>query len=123
LHWRWHHVESRAKTKIEKKWKLEILWTKQACFFGTMPFNPWAVLATWLHVGTPKKNIGRMNLQPVLNKNSPGAHMELKFDMFGVAKKLVKYVVHLSKRKKYFLRKILWQTTNFWFQRIVGVNC
>jgi hypothetical protein len=64
-----------------------------------------------------------MNLQPVLNKNSPGAHMELKFDMFGVAKKLVKYVVHLSKRKKYFLRKILWQTTNFWFQRIVGVNC
>jgi hypothetical protein len=23
--------------------------------FSTMPFNPWAVLATWLHVGAPQK--------------------------------------------------------------------
>jgi hypothetical protein len=38
-----------------------------------------------------------MNLQPVLNKNSPGAHMELEFSMLGVARKLMKFVVHLSK--------------------------
>jgi hypothetical protein len=24
-------------------------------FLRTMPFNPWAVLATWLHIGAPQK--------------------------------------------------------------------
>jgi hypothetical protein len=24
-------------------------------FLSTLPFNPWAVSATWLHVGAPKK--------------------------------------------------------------------
>jgi hypothetical protein len=24
-------------------------------FFGTMLFNPWAVIATWLHLGAPQK--------------------------------------------------------------------
>jgi hypothetical protein len=24
-------------------------------FLSTMPLSPWAVLATWLHVGTPQK--------------------------------------------------------------------
>jgi hypothetical protein len=41
-----------------------------------------------------------MNLQPILNKDSPQVHMELKFDALSIAKKLVKYVVHLSKNKK-----------------------
>jgi hypothetical protein len=45
------------------------------------------------------KNIGKMNLIPVFNKNSPQAHAELELDMLGVHEKLVKYVVHLSKRK------------------------
>jgi hypothetical protein len=45
------------------------------------------------------KNIGKMNLIPVFNKNSPQAHTELELDMLGVHEKLVKYVVHLSKRK------------------------
>jgi hypothetical protein len=45
------------------------------------------------------ENIGKMNLKPILNKNSPQAHMELEFDELGVPKKLVKYIVHLSKRK------------------------
>jgi hypothetical protein len=24
-------------------------------FFGTLPFNPWAILAMWLHIGSPHK--------------------------------------------------------------------
>jgi hypothetical protein len=40
-----------------------------------------------------------MNLQRVLNKNSPWAHTEYEVDVLGIAKKLVKYVVHLPKRK------------------------
>jgi hypothetical protein len=40
-----------------------------------------------------------MNLIPIFNKNSPQAHIELESDMLGVHGKLVKYVVHSSKRK------------------------
>jgi hypothetical protein len=45
------------------------------------------------------KNKGKMNLNPILNITSPWAHIELEFDILDVLKKLVKYVVHLSKRK------------------------
>jgi hypothetical protein len=41
-----------------------------------------------------------MNLIPVLNKTSPQAHTELELDVLGVPKKLVKYIVHSSKKKK-----------------------
>ena len=40
-----------------------------------------------------------MNLKHVLNKTSPWAHTELELDVLGASRKLVKYVVHLFKRK------------------------
>jgi hypothetical protein len=46
------------------------------------------------------KDTGKMNLIPILNKISPHVYMELELDVLGVFKKLVKYVFHLSKRKK-----------------------
>jgi hypothetical protein len=45
------------------------------------------------------ENTRKMNLMPVLNKISPRAHTELELGVLGVPKKLVKYVVHSSKRK------------------------
>jgi hypothetical protein len=45
------------------------------------------------------KNIGKMSLIPVFNKNSPQAHTKLEFDILGIHGKLVNYVVHSSKRK------------------------
>jgi hypothetical protein len=45
------------------------------------------------------KNTREMNLIPVLNKTSPQAHIELELDVLGVPGKLVKYVIHSSKRK------------------------
>jgi hypothetical protein len=46
------------------------------------------------------KNTKKTNFKPILNKTSLRAYyMELKFDMLGVPRKLVKYVIHLSKRK------------------------
>jgi hypothetical protein len=30
-------------------------------FFSTVPFSPWAVLATWLHVGVPLEYTQKMN--------------------------------------------------------------
>jgi hypothetical protein len=41
-----------------------------------------------------------MSLILVFNKNSPRAHTESELGMLGVHGKLVKYVVHSSKRKK-----------------------
>jgi hypothetical protein len=69
-----------------------------------------------------------MNLIPVFNKNSPRAHTESELDVLGIHGKLVKYVVHLSKRKKmkkqYFsLQKLpKQQSTNFWSQGILVVK-
>jgi hypothetical protein len=45
------------------------------------------------------KNTGKMNLILVLNKTSPQAHRESELGVLGVHGKLVKYVVHLSKKK------------------------
>jgi hypothetical protein len=45
------------------------------------------------------ENTGKMSLIPIFNKNSPRAHMESELDVLGVHGKLVKYVVHSSKRK------------------------
>jgi hypothetical protein len=67
-----------------------------------------------------------MNLKSVLNKNSPWAHTELEFDVLGVSRKLVKYVVHLSQKKfeKYlsFFTLPKLQLTSFWSQGILGVK-
>jgi hypothetical protein len=40
------------KMKMKKNEKLRFYWQKNF-FHSTMPFSPWAVLATWLHVGAP----------------------------------------------------------------------
>jgi hypothetical protein len=45
------------------------------------------------------ENIGKINLNLVLNRTSPRAHTKSEFEMFGVAGKLVKNIVHLFKRK------------------------
>jgi hypothetical protein len=68
-----------------------------------------------------------MNLILVLNKTSPQAHTESELGTLNVPGKLVKYVVHSSKKnlkKNYFSSHKLpkQQSTNFWFQGILGVN-
>jgi hypothetical protein len=68
-----------------------------------------------------------MSLIPVFNKKSPWAHTESELDVLGGHGKLVKYVVHSSKRKK--LEKIFFsshklpkqQSTKFWSQGILVV--
>jgi hypothetical protein len=70
-------------------------------FLNTMPYSPWA-LGTFSHMAvyrSSSKNIGIMNLKPILNKTLPQAHMELEFDVLGVPGQFVKYIVHLSKIK------------------------
>jgi hypothetical protein len=50
---------------------------------------------------SPSENTRKMNLIPVFNKNSTRIHTESELDVLGIPEKLVKYVVHLSKRKKW----------------------
>jgi hypothetical protein len=45
------------------------------------------------------RNTGKMNLISVFNKTSPRVHIASELDVFGIHGKLVKYVVHSSKRK------------------------
>jgi hypothetical protein len=45
------------------------------------------------------ENTWKMSLILVFNKNLPWAHMESELDVLGVHGKLVKYVVHSSRKK------------------------
>jgi hypothetical protein len=45
------------------------------------------------------ENTRKINSKPILNKTSPRAHTKSELDVLGVPRKLVKYVVHSSKRK------------------------
>jgi hypothetical protein len=72
------------------------------------------------------KNTRKMSLIPILNKTLPWTHTELELDVLGVYEKLVKYVVHFSKRKlkkNHFSSHKLpkQQLTSFWSQGILGV--
>jgi hypothetical protein len=85
---------------VKKKVKNQDSMGKTNIFLSTLPFSPWAVSATWLHVGAPQIFLRKMNLIPILNKISPWAQFQSELDVLGVHGNLVKYVVHSSKRKK-----------------------
>jgi hypothetical protein len=48
-------MQNHKPKKRVKKVKNQDFTSKINFFFSTMPFSPWAVLATWLHVGAPQK--------------------------------------------------------------------
>jgi hypothetical protein len=56
------------------------------------------------------KNTRKMSLIPDFNKNLPPAHTESELDVLGVHEKLMKYVVHSSKRKKW--KKVIFLYTS-----------
>jgi hypothetical protein len=75
-------------------------------FYGQNKFFSWhpalQPLGSFSHMvacRSSSKNTGKMILIPIFNKNSPRAHMESELDVLGVHRKLVKYVVHSSKKK------------------------
>jgi hypothetical protein len=68
-------------------------------FFEHPALQPLGSFSHMVACRSSLENTGKMNLIPVFNKNSPRAHTELEFDVLGAHGKLVKYVVHLSKRK------------------------
>jgi hypothetical protein len=89
-----------SKKKSEKKWKTKILWAKKF-IFENPAFQPLGSFSHMAACGSFLENSWKMSLILVFNKNSPRAHTESELDLLGVHRKLVKYVVHSSKRKNW----------------------
>jgi hypothetical protein len=94
-------MQNHEQKKNEKKWKTKILWAKQTSFLAPCPstVQPLGNFSCMAACRSSSENIWKMSLIPIFNKNSPRAHTESELDVLGVYGKLVKYVVHSSKRK------------------------
>jgi hypothetical protein len=44
-----------SKNRIWKKVKIQDSMGKITSLLGTLPFSPWVVFVTWLHIGAPQE--------------------------------------------------------------------
>jgi hypothetical protein len=86
------------KKKVKKSEKPRF-YGKNKLFFEHPALQPLGSFSHMAACRSSSENTGRMSLILVFNKNSPRAHTESELDVLGVHGKLVKYVVHSSKRK------------------------
>jgi hypothetical protein len=68
-------------------------------FFENPALQPLGSFSHMAACRSSLENTGKLSLILVSNKNSPRAHTESELGVLGVHGKLVKYVVHSSKRK------------------------
>jgi hypothetical protein len=90
-----NHEQKRKVKKSEKP----RFYGQNKLFFENLALQ---LLGSFSHMAACRsslENTRKMSLILVFNKNSPWAHTESELDVFGVHGKLVKYVVHSSKRK------------------------
>jgi hypothetical protein len=98
------HVEGDAmqnheqKTKVEKSEK-PIFYGQNKLFFENPALQPLGSFSHMAACRSSLENTGKMSLIPVFNKKSPRAHTESELGVLGVHGRLVKYVIHSSKRK------------------------
>jgi hypothetical protein len=86
-----------SKKKSEKSGKPRF-YGQNKLFFENPALQP---LGSFSHMAACRnslENIGKMNLIPILNKTSPRAHTESELGVLGIHGKLVKYVIHSSKK-------------------------
>jgi hypothetical protein len=83
-----------------EKWKPRS-YGQNKLFFEHPTLQPLGSFSHMVACRSSLENTGKMSLIPVFNKDSPWAHTKSKFDVLGVHGKLVKYVVHSSKRKNW----------------------
>jgi hypothetical protein len=86
------------KKKVKKSEKARF-YGQNKLFFEHPALQPLGSFSHMAACRSSSKNTGKMSLIPIFNKNSPQAHTKSELDVLGVHGKLVKYVVHLSKRK------------------------
>jgi hypothetical protein len=86
------------KEKVKKSEKPRF-YGQNKLFFENPALQPLGSFSHMAACRSSLENTGKMSLILVFNKNSPRAHTESELDVLGVHRKLVKYVVHSSKRK------------------------
>jgi hypothetical protein len=94
-------------------------------FFENRALQPLDSVSHMAACRSSLENTWKMSLILIFNKKSPRAHTESELDVLGVHGKLVKYVVHSSKKKNW--RKKInsshklpkQQSTSVWSQGII----
>jgi hypothetical protein len=92
-----HNCEQ--KKKVKKREKPRFYGQNKLCFENPA-LQPLGSFSHMAACRSSLENTGKMSLILDFNKNSPRAHTESELGVLGVHGKLVKYVVHSSKRKK-----------------------
>ena len=69
--------------------KIQDFMGKRNLFFWSLPINPWASFATWLHLEAPPENIEKITKYWLSNIDLVITHMVLELDMRGIAGKLL----------------------------------
>jgi hypothetical protein len=86
------------KKKVKKSEKPRF-YGQNKLFFEYLAFQPFGSFSHMAACKSSSKKEGKMSLISIFNKNLLWAYTELEFGVHGVYRKLVKYVVHLFKRK------------------------
>jgi hypothetical protein len=86
------------KKEVKKGEKLRF-YGQYKLFFENPALQPLGSFSHMAACWSSLENTVKMSLILVFNKNSPRAHTESELGVLGVHGKLVKYVVHSSKRK------------------------
>jgi hypothetical protein len=86
------------KKKVKKSEKPRF-YEQNKLFFENPALQPLGSFSHMAACRSSLENTGKRSLILVFNKNSPRAHTESELGELGVHGKLVKYVVHSSKRK------------------------
>jgi hypothetical protein len=92
---------SMSKKKKVKKSEKPRFHGQNKLFFENPALQPLRSFSHMAACRSSLENTWKMSLILVFNKNLPQAHIESELGMLGVHGKLVKYVVHLSKRKNW----------------------
>ena len=73
---------------------------KRHLFFWSLPINPQASFATWLHLKAPSENTKKINKYQLSNIELVLTHTVLELGMFGIARKLLVPSITLCKKFK-----------------------
>jgi hypothetical protein len=90
----------KPKNKLKKSEKPRF-YGQNKLFFENLALQPMGSFSHMAACRSSLKNTWKMSLILVFNKNSPRDHTELELGMLGFHGKLVKYIVHSSKRKNW----------------------
>jgi hypothetical protein len=92
-------MQNHEQKKKVKKSEKPRFYGQNKLFFENHALQPLGNFSHMAACRSSLENTGKMGLILIFNKNSLRAHTESELGMLGVHGKLVKYVVHSSKRK------------------------